>query len=83
MEETKETSKLTYEQLEEYAARLQKAFMEAETKLRSIDFASMRLTWLFRVLEHRESFNFSFTEKCAQEIENILTIETVTDEQVD
>ena len=83
MEETKETSpKLTYEQLEQAAMQLQQRLMMAESRLRGIDFASVRLTWLFKVLENKEAFSAEFLSKCAKEIETLLTIEEdTTDEQ--
>ena len=56
MEENTSTkeSKLTYEQLEQVAMQLQQKLAIAESKLRTIDFASMRLTWLFRVIENKK-----------------------------
>lgn len=79
MEETKKVStKLTYEQLEQTAMQLQQRAMVAEGKLRSIDLASMRLTWLFKVIENKESFSKEFTSNCANEIEELLVIEDST-----
>ncbi len=76
MEEKKETAeKLSYEQLENAAMQLQQRLMLAENKLRSIDFASVRLTWLFKVLKNKESFPVEFVNKCSSEIEELLTIE--------
>lgn len=75
MEEKEKTAvpnKLTYEQLEQLAMQLQ-------AQLRNIDFASIRLDWLFRVLEHRESLSESFVMKCAMEIEKLLTIDNKKD----
>lgn len=75
MEEKEKTAvpnKLTYEQLEQLAMQLQAQF-------RNIDFASIRLDWLFRVLEHRESLSESFVMKCAMEIEKLLTIDNKKD----
>lgn len=83
MEETKEMTpaKPTYEQLEQVALQLQQRLMMVENKLKTIDFASMRLTWLFRVLDKTDYFTLEFVEKCAKEIEALLTIdEEVTDE---
>lgn len=78
--EEKETStpKLTYEQLEQAAMQLQQRAMMAENRLRSIDFAAMRLTWLFKVLENKESFSAEFINKCAKEVEELLTLEENT-----
>lgn len=79
MEETKETShKLTYEQLNQAAIQLQQRLMMVESRLRSIDLTSMRLTWLFKVLENKESFTPEFISKCAEEVESLLTLEEVT-----
>ncbi len=81
MEEKKEkATKLTYEQLEQAAMQLQQRLMMAENKLRSIDFAGMRLTWLFKVIENKSSFSAEFVDKCAKEVEDILTIEDITPE---
>jgi hypothetical protein len=76
MEETsKQPSKLSYEELNRTAAQLQQRVITAENKLRSIDYASFRLNWLFKVLEYKDSFNSTFTDKCASEIEDILTVD--------
>lgn len=83
MEENTSTkeSKLTYEQLEQVAMQLQQKLAIAESKLRTIDFASMRLTWLFRVIENKKGcFSAVFISKCVKEIEDILTLEENTTE---
>lgn len=81
MEEKKETStKLSYEQLEQIAAQLQQKLIIVENKLRSIDFTSMRLTWLFKVLENENVFSADFTNKCSKEVEELLTLEEDTTE---
>lgn len=87
MEEKKETkSKLTYEQLEQVAMKLQQRVMMVEDRLRAMDFVSMRLTWLFKVVKHMEVFPTEFVDKCAKEIEDLLTIkdgeEQVNEEEV-
>jgi hypothetical protein len=76
MEENKETKELDYEQLKRAAAQLQQRAMAAENKLRSIDFASIRLNWLFKVLENDVAFPAEFVGKCAVEIQDILTVDT-------
>lgn len=83
MEEKKETpTKLTYEQLEQAAMQLQQRLMMAESRLRNIDFASMRLNWLFKVIEYKESFPEIFVNECIAEVKSLLTIEEeTTDEQ--
>lgn len=88
MEETKETKetkepKLSYEQLEQAAMQLQQRLVMAESKLRGIDFATMRLTWLFKVLENKELLSPAFVEKAAKEIENLLTLDEETDEETE
>lgn len=82
MEETKKetTTKVSYEQLEQIAANLQQRVLMAESKLRSIDFAMARLTWLFKVLETKDMFNPEFVTKCVTEVQSILTIEEPTEE---
>lgn len=80
MEEKTETTKLTYEQLEQAAMQLQQRLMMAENRLRSIDFASMRLTWLFKVIENKDSFSEEFINKSSKEIEELLTLEEETPE---
>lgn len=79
-EKDTKATKLTYEQLEQAAMQLQQRLMMAENKLRSIDFAAMRLTWLFKVLENKSSFSAEYVNKCAKEVEEILTIEEATPE---
>lgn len=73
--EEKEPSKLSYEQLENLAIQSQQRLLIAENKLKNIDFASIRLSWLFRVLEHKDSFSHEFMAKCATEIEEMLTLD--------
>lgn len=79
-EKDTKATKLTYEQLEQAAMQLQQRLMMTENKLRSIDFAAMRLTWLFKVLENKSSFSAEYVNKCTKEIESILTIEELTTE---
>lgn len=79
-EKDTKATKLTYEQLEQVARQLQQRLMMEENKLRSINFAAMRLTWLFKVLENRNSFSTEYVTKCAKEVEKILTIEEATPE---
>lgn len=82
-EEKKKETKLTYEQLENVAIQLQQRLMTAENKLKTIDFASVRLTWLFKVIENKEQFSPVFVEKCTTEVENLLTIEEDPKEESD
>ena len=76
------TEKLSYEQLENVAKQLQQRVMMAENRLRGIDYASMRLVWLFKVLENKGAFPAEFVDKCSKEVVDLLTIdEENTDEQ--
>lgn len=74
MEETKE-NKLSYEELEKIAKNFQQRLIIAESRLNGIDFVAARLTWLFKVLEHKDSLDHNFVANCALEIESLLTIE--------
>lgn len=78
MEEKETETKLTYEQLEQAAMQLQQRLMMVEGKLKSIDITSIRLTYLFKVIENRAAFTEKFIDKCTKEIEDILTIEEET-----
>lgn len=77
---TNEPNKLSYEQLEQAAMQLQQRLMMAENRLRGIDFTSMRLTWLFKVIENKAVFSTEFLKKCVKEVEELLTIEEETPE---
>lgn len=76
MEEQKNNQeKLSYEKLEEVAVQLQQTCAMLENKLRSIDLISIRLNYLFKVLEVKSSFSEEFVNKCSKEVEEILTVE--------
>lgn len=83
MEEKKETNpeKMTYEQLEQAAMQLQQRLVIAENRLRSIDLASMRLTWLFKVIENSTIFESEFTTKCVDEVKELMTIDNIEEYQ--
>lgn len=76
MEETKKEEKLSYEQLEKFNVQLQNELVRISNQLKTIDFASMRLNWLFKVLEYEANFPIEFVERCAQEVRTLLTIDT-------
>lgn len=79
MEET--NNKLTYEQLEEAAKQLQNRVAMAEARLATINMAQMRLEYLLKVLDRKDCFREVFVEKCAKEIEDILTLEPQSTEK--
>lgn len=85
MEEKNNTTaeKLSYEKLEQAAMQLQQRLMIAENRLKSIDFASMRLTWLFRVIENKDAFTPEFVNKCSKEVQELLTLEEAPEEKAD
>lgn len=77
MEETKDSNKkLSYDELVNVASQLQQRAMVAEQRLQNIDMTGMRLHYLFDVIKYanRGAFTQEFIEKCAKEIEDILTI---------
>ncbi len=71
--------KTSYEQLEQTVIQLQQSLMTANNKLRSIDYVSLRLTWLFKVIENAKMFDKEFCNKCAEEIKDLLTLEEPTE----
>lgn len=86
MEEKKETTateKATYEQLEQVVMQLQQRLIVAENKLRSIDYASMRLTWLFKVIENDKVFDKDFNDKCVFEIKELLTLDETSEKETE
>lgn len=74
--EEKDSKKLSYEELTNVAVQMQQRAMMAEQKLKSIDMTGMRLHYLFEVVRHynKDVFTQEFVEKCAKEIEDILTV---------
>lgn len=74
MEEKKPGEKLTYEQLEKLAIQMQNRAMMAERKLESINMASLRLEYLFKVLRLSSLFPEEFIDKCVAEVVEMLEI---------
>lgn len=74
--EEKDSKKLSYEELTNVAVQMQQRAMMAEQKLKSIDMTGMRLHYLFEVIKYtdKDVFTQEFVEKCAKEIEDILTV---------
>lgn len=71
---TPETNKLSYDQLERVALQLQQRAMEAEAKLNSVNMTTIRLDYLFKVIDKPLQFPVEFVDKCASEIMDILEI---------
>lgn len=76
MEETNKTNegKISYEQLMEAAKMLQQRALVAEQRLMAINLTTMRLEYLFKVLDHSSYFSTEFTDKCSKEIEDTLMV---------
>lgn len=66
--------KLSYEELEERLNNTVKQYIDLSEKFRAINNTLSRLEMLFKVIENFEYFSKEFAEKCAKEIEAILTI---------
>lgn len=70
-----EKNKLSYEKLEAVAIQFQNKSANLEMQLKSINMTTLRLNYLFKVVENKDAFNTEFVVKCATEIEDLLTIE--------
>lgn len=68
--------KPTYEQLENYAKQLSIQAQRMHARIQDLEalLDSKRMEFLFKVIENPIAFSEEFTSKCAQEIENALTI---------
>lgn len=79
MEETKEvaqTRKFTYEELENIAANLSSQVQQLGARLQEANMFNMfkRLDYCFKVLETSSTlFSPEFIERCAKEIEELMT----------
>lgn len=82
MEEKKETpvenqpKQLSYEDLKNIAGQLQQQNMQMRKALSELNYENMfkRLDYLFEVIKVPHMFNDEFVGKCAEEIQNMLTI---------
>lgn len=69
--------KLTYEELENIAHQLNEQGKALTQRLREMDLANTfkRIDYLFKVLDTRGAiFSTEFIERCAKELETVLTI---------
>lgn len=75
-ENTRETQKMSYEELENVAAQLSQQNQQLYHKLQQADMANIlsRLNFLFKVIENRSAFGTEFVNSCIKEIEDIMTI---------
>lgn len=76
MEETKETQKLSYEQLEQIATQLSQQVQTLYAKLQEAEVSNMlsRLKFLFKVVQNDVKFPAEFVAKCVAEIVEVMTI---------
>lgn len=77
MEENKtttENNKPSYEQLEQIAIQLQNRALQAEARLGAINLTTMRLEYLFKILDRAKFFPDQFVDSCAEEIVDLLEV---------
>lgn len=76
MEETKETKKLSYEELENVAKELytQCGNLANEIQRMKVDNSFKRLDYLFKSLEFNNLLDADFVTMCAKEIQEMMTI---------
>lgn len=75
-----EDKKPTYEQLEVAVQKLQQRCIQAEMNLASINMATTRLEYLFKVIDRQSNFNPEFVQKCIDEVTELLDIKTTAEE---
>ncbi len=68
--------KLPYEQLEGIAMQLQNKLKEAAQRIQELNMSNMfkRMEFLLEIVKNPTAFTKEFASKCAQEIEDIMTI---------
>lgn len=68
--------KMSYEELERVASQLGEQARQLYSQLQNANMSNMfkRLDYLFKVVEFAHVFNEEFYAKCAEEIEQIMTI---------
>lgn len=78
MEETKETNKLSYEELEKLVNDLYGKCEELSRALQNSNMqnAFLRLDYLFKVVENKSAFSTEFVKACVSEIETMMTIKS-------
>lgn len=78
----KKPHKLSYEELENVAHQLSDQSRELYNKLQEANMTNIlkRLEYLFKVIENNTVFPKEFTDKCIDEIINIMTIPDVNEE---
>lgn len=69
-----DNKKLSYEELEKVAVTLQNKVVALEKQIRALNLTALRLDFMFRVLNVKDSFGSEFVKKCALEVQELLTI---------
>ena len=59
-------------QLDQIIGERQQIAMSEDERLKSIDMTSIRIDWLFQVIENKESFKEEYINRCVAEIEELL-----------
>lgn len=81
MEETNKTNEeKDIEKLESALKMFQQRAFNAEQQLAAINFATVRLEYLFKVLNHHTLFPTEFVNECSEEIMKILDIKDNVEE---
>lgn len=85
-----ESNKFTYEQLENIAGNLSSQVQQLSARLQEANMFNTfkRLDYLFKVVEAACSlpvtiFSTDFAERCAKEIEELMTLPTPEDKETD
>ena len=75
-QETEQSQKMSYEQLEQVAHQLSEQARQLYGQLQKSNLTNMfkRLDYLFKVVENGHMFKQDFIEKCINEIEDIMTV---------
>lgn len=72
MEKNKKPS---YEELEKMTIELSERCKSYNSYINTVSMIATRIEMLFRVLEFASHFNPEFVDKCASEIESLLTVD--------
>ena len=80
-ENTRETQKMSYEEVENVATQLSQQNQQLYARLQQAHMANLlsRLKFLFKVVENAVNFPDEFVTKCVTEIMDIMTIPEVED----
>ena len=86
MEENKtttENNKPSYEQLEKIALQLNQRALQAEARLGTINLTTMRLEYLFKILDRAKFFPDQFVDDCVAEIVDLLEVKKEKEKEDD